>query len=78
MFETPRCTCNVSTKSLVSQIAFAQAGALGLNLRTYLAEQPAGARLGLPPYGSLEVLDAQKFYLKASESKKCHGLYRSI
>ncbi|CBN76285.1 expressed unknown protein [Ectocarpus siliculosus] len=50
---------------LVYEIAFPQAGALGLNLRTYLAEQPAGARLGLPPYGSLEVLDAQKFYLKA-------------
>ncbi|CAB1107018.1 unnamed protein product [Ectocarpus sp. CCAP 1310/34] len=52
---------------LVYEIAFPQPGALGLNLRTYLAEQPAGARLGLPPYGSLEVLDAQKFYLKASD-----------
>ncbi|CAN0208924.1 unnamed protein product, partial [Ectocarpus sp. 4 AP-2014] len=52
---------------LVYEISFPQPGALGLNLRTYLAEQPAGARLGLPSYGSLEVLDAQKFYLKASE-----------
>ncbi|CAM9289793.1 unnamed protein product, partial [Scytosiphon promiscuus] len=51
--------------SLVYEIAFPRPGALGLNLRSYFAEEAAGARPGLAPYGCLEVLDAQSVYLKA-------------
>lgn len=48
------------------QIAFPRPGALGLNLRSYLVQQPAGARHDLPPYGTLKVLDTQNIYLKVS------------
>lgn len=53
---------------VVSQIVFPQPGALGLNLRSYFVQKPAGARLGLPEYGSLVVVDSQNAWLKASTS----------
>lgn len=48
------------------QVVFPRAGPLGLNLRSYFAVPPAGARPGLPPYGCLEVLEAQSIYLQVS------------
>ena len=50
--------------SPLSQISFPRPGALGLNLRSYFAELQAGARPGLPPYGCLELLEAQSVYLR--------------
>lgn len=50
--------------SLVYEISFSQPGALGLNLRSFFVLKPAGARLGVPDYGSLVVLDFQNPWLK--------------
>eukprot|EP00903_Cladosiphon_okamuranus_P011783 g11075.t1 len=50
--------------SLVYEIVFPQPGALGLNLRSYFVQNPAGARLGVPEYGSLVVLDCQNAWLR--------------
>lgn len=49
------------------QIAFPRPGPLGLNLRSYFAEPQAGARPGLPPYGCLELLEAQSVYLQVRD-----------
>eukprot|EP00752_Nemacystus_decipiens_P012140 g10763.t1 len=49
--------------NLVYEVVFPQPGALGLNLRSYFVQNSAGARLGLPEYGSLVVLDCQNAWL---------------
>lgn len=57
-------TCPSPPALVFFQIVFPQPGALGLNLRSYFAQNPAGARFGLPEYGSLVVLDCQNAWLK--------------
>lgn len=64
--------CMYNRMFLVFQIVFPRPGALGLNLRSFLVQEPAGARHGLPPYGTLKILDTQYIYLKVSELVGSH------